>query len=231
MPPQNRPSQNGRPQWDVQRLLESTGTPFVVADYRARAVIFRQGDPADSVMAIVAGRVRLGVAALSGREAICGLLDRGAFLGEEALTGQPVRRQSAIAMTATRLLVVPKAQMIRLLRTQPAVADRFIAHVLARNTRLESDLMDQLLHSSEQRLARTLLVLAGCDAQHPDRRVLPDVSQRMIAEMVGTTRSRVNFLMGKFKKLRFIEGNGETLQVNPSLFHAVRADRPEALRP
>jgi CRP-like cAMP-binding protein len=213
--------QNDRRPWNVRALLESTGTPFAVASHRQRAVIFFQGDACDSVMRIEKGRVRLAVTAPSGKEAIIGLLGTGAFLGEEALGGHAVRRQTATAMTATEVLVVAKAQMIRLLRTQPAIADRFIAHILARHTRLEADLADQLLNSSEQRLAGTLLVLADCGERRSCRCVLPDVSQEIIAEMVGTTRSRVNFFMGKFKKLGFIEENGGVLQVTPSLLHVV----------
>lgn len=209
---------NRRPS-SVRTLLESTETPFSVADYRRRAVIFIQGAACDSVMHIEKGRVRLAVTAPSGKEAICGFLGTGAFLGEEALGRHAGRRQTAIAMTATEVLVVAKAQMIQLLGTQPAIADRFIAHLLARNTRLEADLTDQLLYSSEQRLAHTLLVLANCDERRPCRGVLPNVSQEIIAEMVGTTRSRVNFFMGKFKKLGFIEEDGGVLQVNSSRLH------------
>ena len=213
--------QNDRHPRDVRALLEATQTTFSAAGYEPRAVIFLQGDPCDSVMHIEKGCVRLAVTARSGKEATCGLLGTGAFLGEEALGGQAVRRQTATAMTATEVLVVAKAQMIWLLRTQPAVADRFIAHILARNIRLEADLTDQLLNSSEQRLARTLLVLADCDERRPSRRVLPRVSQQIIAEMIGTTRSRVNAFMGKFKKLGFIEENGGVLLVTPSLLNVV----------
>lgn len=214
-------AQNDHHMWQVRALLEATQTPFSVAGYTPQAVIFRQGDPCDSVMHIEKGRVRLGVTARSGKEAICGLLGRGAFLGEEALAGQTVRRQTATAMTATEVLVVAKAQMIRLLRTQPAVADRFIAQILARNIRLEADLTDQLLNSGERRLARTLLTLADCDERHPRRCALPSVSQEIIAEIVGTTRSRVNALMGKFKKLGFIEEVGGVLLVTPALRRVV----------
>lgn len=214
-------SQEDRHPLNVRALLESTGTPFAVAGYGQRAVVFSQGDACDSVMYIEKGLVRLAVATPSGKEAICGLLGTGAFLGEEALGGHAVRRQTATAMTATEVLVVSKVQMIRLLRTQQALSDRFIAHILARNTRLEADLTDQLLSSSEQRLARTLLVLAGCGERRPCRCVLPHVSQEIIAEMVGTTRSRVNVFMGKFKKLGFIEEDAGVLQINPSLLHAV----------
>lgn len=211
---------------NVCGLLESTGTPFASPDYGPRGVIFLQGDPCDSVMHIEKGGVRLAVTAPSGKEAICGLLGAGAFLGEEVLAGQAFRRQTAIAMTVVEVLVVAKAHMLGLLRTQSAIADRFIAHILARNAHLEADLTDQLLHSSEQRLARTLLVLAGCDERRRCRGILPDVSQEILAEMVGTTRSRVNAFMGKFKKLGFIEEAGDRLEVNSSLLRVIRdADR------
>jgi CRP/FNR family transcriptional regulator, cyclic AMP receptor protein len=214
-------SPNDHPVWHGRALLEATQTPFSVAGHQTRSVIFREGDPCDSVMHIEKGRVRLGVMARNGKEAICGLLGMGAFLGEEALAGQTVRRQTATAMTAVEVLVVAKAQMIRLLRTQPAVADRFIAHILARNIRLEADLTDQLLYSGEQRLARRLLVLADCDERHPRRCALPSVSQEIIAEMVGTTRSRVNAFMSKFKKLGWIEEAGGVLLVTPALLRVV----------
>ena len=206
---------------NVRARLESAETPFAVVGYRQRAAIFSQGDPCDSVMYIEKGRVQLGVSAPSGKEAICGLLEAGAFLGEEGLGGHAVHRHTATAMTATEVLVVAKAQMIRLLGTEQAISDRFIAHILARRTHLEADLSDQILYSSEQRLARTLLVLAGCDERRPCRCALPHVSQEIIAEMVGTTRSRVNLFMSKFKKLGFIEEDGGVLQVTPSLLRVV----------
>ena len=212
---------NNRHLWNVRALLESTATPFVIADYGPRAAVFLQGDPSDSVMHIERGRVWLAVTARSGKEAICGVLDAGAFLGEEALTGCSERRQSATAMTATQVLVVAKTHMIRLLDTQPGLLDRFIAHLLARNIRLEANLTDQLLYASEQRLAHLLLVLAGCDKRRPRRCTLPDLPQEIIAEMVGTTRSRVNVFMGRFKKLGFVEEHGGVLHVNPARLHAV----------
>lgn len=231
MPPQN----DDRP-WNMRALLESTGTPFAVAAYEPRAVIFFQGDASDGVMHIERGRVRLAVTTPGGKEAICGLLDTGGFLGEEALNGVRVRPHTATAMTPTEVLVVAGAQMNRLLRAERAIADRFIAHIIARNTRLEADLTDQILNSAEQRLARTLLVLADCDASHPSRPVLPEVSQEIIAEMVGTTRSRVNALMGKFKKLGSLEEDGGILRVNCSLLRGIhdgieasRADRVQSL--
>lgn len=212
------------PPWNVCALLESTATPFTIADYRPRAALFFQGDPCESVLYIERGRVWLAVTSRSGQEAICGLLDAGAFVGEEALVGCDERRQTATAMTATQVLIVAKAHMIRLLRTQPGVLDQFIGHLLTRNTRLEANLSDQIFHSSEQRLAHALLALAGCDVRRARRSALPDVPQEIIAEMVGTTRSRVNVLMGKFKKLGFIEKNGGVLHVNPARLHVIRED-------
>jgi CRP/FNR family transcriptional regulator, cyclic AMP receptor protein len=212
--------QNDRP-LNVHALLESTGTRFTVARYPPRATLFLQGDACESVMYIQKGRVWLAVTAPAGKEVICGVLAAGGFLGDEALAGHAFRRQTATAMTATEVLVVPKAQMIQLLHSQPAIADRFIAHVLERKTRLEADLSDQLLYSTERRLAHTLLVLAGCDERRPCRCALPDVSQEIIAEMVGTTRSRVNLFLGKFKKLGFLEEAGGVFHVAPSLMHLV----------
>jgi CRP-like cAMP-binding protein len=205
----------------VRVLLESTGIPFAVAEYGERAVIFSQGDTGHSVMHLEKGRVRLAVMAPSGHQAICGLLGTGAFLGEEVLAGRFVRRQTATAMTDTEVIVIAKAQMTRVLRTHQGIADRFLAHVVARHNRLEADLTDQILHSSAQRLARTLLMLAGCDDGRPCRCALPHVSQGVIAEMVGTTRSRVNLFMNKFKKLGFIEEDGGVLQVKPALLHVI----------
>lgn len=208
--------QNDRHVWTVRALLESTATPFTIADYRPRAAIFRQGDLCDTVMHIETGRVWLAVTTRGGKEAICGLLDAGAFLGEEALAGCGERRQSATAMTATRVLVVATAHLSRLLRAHPGLQQRFVAHLLARNSRLEGSLAEQLLYSSEQRLAHLLLVLAQCDERRPCRCALPHLPQEIIAEMVGTTRSRVNLFMGKFKKRGFIEDRSGLLHVNPT---------------
>ena len=216
---------NDRP-LNVRALLESTGTPFTVAHYPPRATLFLQGDACESVMYIEKGRVWLAVTTPDGKEGICGVLAAGAFWGDEVLAGHALRRQTATAMTATEVLVVPKAQMIQLLRTQRTIADRFIAHILERKTRLEADLSDQLLYSSERRLAHTLLLLAGCDERRPCRCVLPDVSQETIAEMVGTTRSRVNLFMGRFKKLGFIEDAGGVIHVHPSLLDVVDDSHP-----
>jgi CRP-like cAMP-binding protein len=161
--------------------------------------------------------VELAVAAPSGRDAICGLLNEGAFLGEEVLAGSVARPCSATALIPTEVLAVTKTDMLRLLGTQQAFAERFIAHSVGRTARLEADLTDQLLYPCENRLARVLLTLAEYDEQRPLRCPLPDVSQEFIARMVGTTRSRVNQFLGKFKKLGYVEDHGGVLQINPAL--------------
>ncbi len=188
--------------------------------YARGDVIFSQDDPCDSVMYIQSGSVNLSVLSQTGREAIVGTLGPGDFLGEGALAGHPVRLATARASTASSVRIVPKRQMIRLLHRQHTFSDRFIAHLLVRNTRLEADLADQLFNSSEKRLARTLLLLARYGMKNKPGWVLPKISQGALAEMVGTTRSRVNFFMNKFKKLGFVEYNG-SLKINPSLVTVV----------
>ncbi len=229
MPPEQRYSDSPT----VRAILESAGIPFAIASYDQQAVIFTQGDACDRVMHIEAGRVRLTVTARSGQEAVSGLLGTGAFLGEEALDDHAVRRHTATAMTATALLVVARAPMIGLLHTDPVLLDRFVAHIVTRHDTLEGDLADQLLNSSEQRLARALLVLAGCDGPCRDRCPLPHVSQEIIAEMVGTTRSRVNGFIGKFKRLGLLENDGGTLRIRSSLWRVaqdgIRDVAPSAL--
>lgn len=216
--------------WQVRALLKATATPFTMGHYEPRAAIFRQGDACDSLMHIETGRVWLAVTARSGKEVICGLLDSGTFLGEEALTGCGERPHSAVAMTATEVLVVAKADMTRLLRTKPELLGPFVAHLIARNIRLETDLTDQLLYASEQRLAHVLLALANCDKRCPGQCTLPDLPQELIAEMVGTTRSRVNLFMNKFKKLGFIEDDGRVLHINATRLHVVdEGDRHDSL--
>ena len=211
------------PAFDVDAFLRSAGTGKTIATYRAADVIFSQGDPSDSVLYIQEGAVKLSVLSHRGKEAVVGLLGPGDFFGERALTGHPVRLEAATAVAATTVLVIPKQQMVRLLHDQHALSDRFIAHMLARNIRIEEDLVDQLFNSSEKRLARTLLLLARYGKPEQTYRVLPRISQETLAEMIGTTRSRVNFFMNKFKKLGFIEYNG-SLKVNQSLLTVILHD-------
>jgi len=202
--------------FDARAFLESAGLGQRVVTHGRGDIIFSQGDPCDSVMYIRNGAVQLAVLSHAGREAIVGTLNAGDFMGEGALAGHPVRLVTARAAVATTVLVVPKRQMVRLLHTDHAFSDRFIAHMLARNARLEADLVDQLFNSSEKRLARTLLLLARYGEKHKPGWALPKISQEALAEMVGTTRSRVNVFMNKFKKLGFVEYNGN-LKINPSL--------------
>jgi CRP/FNR family transcriptional regulator, cyclic AMP receptor protein len=212
-----------KPRFDVEAFLRSAGTGKTIATYRPTDVIFAQGDPSDTVLYLQEGAVKLSVLSRSGKEAVVAMLGRGDFFGERALAGHPVRLEVATAMTATTVLIIPKRQMIRLLHDQHALADRFIAYMLARNIRIEEALVDQLFNSSEKRLARTLLLLARYGKPDQTHRVLPRISQETLAEMVGTTRSRVNFFMNKFKKLGFIEYNGG-LRVNHSLLTIILHD-------
>jgi len=209
--------------FDAQAFLESAGLGKQVVSYARKQVVFSQGDPCDNVLYVRSGAIRLSVLSSAGKEAVIATLGPGDFLGEGALSGQPVRLETATATMATTMLVVPKRQMIRLLHSQHAFADKFIAHMLVRNARLEADLVDQLFNSSEKRLARTLLLLARYGQGEKPLGELPKISQETLAEMVGTTRSRVNFFMNKFKKLGFVEYNGG-LKVNPSLLTVVVHD-------
>jgi CRP-like cAMP-binding protein len=216
IPPKERP-------FNVQAFLDSGGVAGKVVEHKGGEVIYSQGDPCDNVLYIQKGAVKLGVLSHAGKEAIVAMLGPGDFFGEGALAGQVVRMATAIATSASALLVVEKQQMIRLLHEQHALSDRFLAYVLSRNIRVEADLVDQLFNSSERRLARTLLLLARYGKQEAPHRVLPKISQEMLAEMVGTTRSRVNFFMNKFRKLGFIEYNGD-LKINDSLLSIVLHD-------
>ena len=211
------------PSFDVQRFLESGGVSGTVMERRDGEIVYSQGDPCDSVFYIQKGGVRLRVISHAGKEATVAMLGPGDFFGEGALAGQPLRMATAIATSPSALLVVDTPQMTRLLHEQHAMSDRFLAYVLARNVRVEADLVDQLFNSSEKRLARTLLLLARYGKRDAPHRVLPKISQETLAGMVGTTRSRVNFFMNKFRKLGFIEYNGG-LKVNDSLLTIVLHD-------
>jgi len=214
--------------FDARAFLRSPGMARKVVEYRPAAVIYSQGDPSDTVLYIQQGSVKLSVLSRTGKEAVVGVLGHDEFLGEGALAGQPLRLATATALTSSKILVVPKQQMIRLLHQQHELSDRFIAHMLARNTRLEEDLIDQLFNASEKRLARTLLLLARYGKPDGPQHVLPKISQEVLAEMVGTTRSRVNFFMNKFRKLGFVEYNGGSLKVHQSLLSVVLHDSTAA---
>jgi CRP/FNR family transcriptional regulator, cyclic AMP receptor protein len=211
--------------FDAQKFLDAAGLPARATDFAAGETVYSQGEPADTVLYIQKGSVKLTVLSTSGKEAVIGVLGGGDFFGEGALTGQPVRLSAAVAIVTTRIRVLPKAEIVRLLHAEHKFSDRFIAHMLARNLRLEEDLVDQLFNASEKRLARTLLLLARYGKADGPRNILPKISQETLAEMVGTTRSRVNFFMNKFRKLGFIEYNG-TIKVHRALLSVVLLDPP-----
>ena len=212
-----------KPAFDADAFLRSAGAGKTVVTFQPGAVIFSQGEASDSVLYIQKGAVKLSVHSQTGKEAVVAMLGPGDFFGEVALAGHPVRLEAATATTVTTVLIVPKQQMIRLLHDQHALSDRFITYMLARNLRIEADLVDQLFNSSEKRLARTLLLLARYGKPDQTHRVLPRISQETLADMIGTTRSRVNFFMNKFRKLGFIEYNG-VLKVNHSLLTVIVHD-------
>ena len=200
-----------------------TGLRTERLEYRPGAIIFAQGDPATSVMYVQKGVARLSVVSRGGKEAIVAVLDEGAFFGEGSLAGQLQRMATATAMAACSIVTVEKAEMVRQLHASPAFADEFLTHMLARKIRIEEDLLDQIFNHTEKRLARTLLLLARYGGPDASRLALPKVSQGMLAEMVGTNRSRVNFFMNKFRQLGFIDYNGG-LKVNNSLLSVVLRD-------
>jgi CRP/FNR family cyclic AMP-dependent transcriptional regulator len=206
--------------FDLEAFLSSAGTARKVLECRRKQRIFSQGDAANTVLYVQEGAVRLSVISAAGKEAVVGMMGPGDFFGEGCLAGQPLRMGSAIALVPTRLLVVEKKKMVRMLHEQHALADRFIEYVLARNIRIEEDLIDQLFNSSEKRLARALLLMARYGMEGPPRRMKVNVSQEILAEMVGTTRPRVNYFMNKFRKLGFIEYNGG-IRINDALLSVV----------
>jgi CRP/FNR family cyclic AMP-dependent transcriptional regulator len=211
--------------FNAQTFLESAGVAKTVAQYGRGETIFTQGDACEHVMYIQTGGVKLSVLSKTGREAVVAMLGPGDFFGEGGLAGQPLRMGSATAITPSTVLLIGKEEMVEVLHRQHAMSDRFISHMLARNIRIEEDLIDQLFNSSEKRLARTLLLLARYGKQDKPVRVVPRISQETLAEMIGTTRSRVNFFLNKFKKLGFIEYNGELpLKINSSLLSVVLHD-------
>ena len=212
-----------RPAFNAQAFLDSAGVARKVTEFRSRETIFSQGDPSKDVMFIQKGGVKLSVVNRAGKEAVVAVLRQGDFLGEGSLAGQPLRIGTATAITLTTVLVIEKQEMIRVLHAEHELSDRFIAYMLTRNIRIEADLIDQLFNSTEKRLARALLLLARYGEEDQPQRVLPKVSQQTLAETIGTTRSRVNLFMNKFKKLGFIKYNGG-LQIDSSLLGVVLHD-------
>jgi len=206
--------------FDAQAFLDSAGVARKVKEIKRGEVIYAQGAAAESIIYLQSGGVKLTVVNEVGKEAVVAILGPGDFFGEGCLAGQSVRIGTATAITSSTVLVIEKSEMLKLLHEEHDLSDRFIRFMLARNIRIEEDLIDQLFNSSEKRLARTLLLLARYGKEDQPHGVLPKMSQETLAEMVGTTRSRVNFFMNKFRKLGFIKYNGG-LQINTSLLSVV----------
>jgi len=210
--------------FDLHAFLESAGPGRRLVTYAPGDVVFAQGDPSDALLYVRRGAIRLGVLSSAGKEAIVATLGPGEFFGERALTGHAVRLETATATVESEVLVIAAREASRLLHSEHAFSDRFIVHMLTRNTRLEADLVDQLFNSSEKRLARALLLLARYGEAHGPRRVPLGVTQEALAEMVGTTRSRVNVFLNKFRKLGFIDYDAQGLTIHPSLLTVVVHD-------
>ncbi len=209
--------------FDAHTFLESAGVARKVVEFPKKTSIFAQGDVAKHVMYIQQGAVKLSVVNSTGKEAVVAVLKAGDFFGEGCLAGQPLRMGSASSTAPTTVLVIDKDEMIRVLHAEHEFSDRFIAYMLSRNIRVEEDLIDQLFNSTEKRLARALLLLARYGKKDEPQKILPKVSQETLAEMIGTTRSRVNLFMNKFKKLGFVDDtNG--LEINSSLLSVVLHD-------
>ena len=212
-----------KPLFNAETYLASPGIAKSVHSYKRGDPIYAQGDSCGHVYFVQQGGVKLSVVSETGQEAVVAMLGPGDFFGEGCLAGQTVRMGSAAAVTASTILAVKKSSMARLLHQEHAFSDRFLKHMLARNIRIEEDLIDQLFNSSEKRLARALLLLARYGKQERPQKVVPKVSQETLAAMIGTTRPRVNFFLNKFRKLGFIEYNGE-LKINSSLLTVVLHD-------
>jgi CRP/FNR family transcriptional regulator, cyclic AMP receptor protein len=206
--------------FDAQAFLDSAGVARKVVQFRKSQEVYSQGDPAEAVMYLQEGGVKLSVVNQVGKEAVVAILGPSDFFGEGCLAGQHIRMGTATAIAPSTVLVIDKKEMMRVLHSERALSDLFMSYVLSRNIRIEEDLVDQLFNSSEKRLARTLLLLARYGKETQALKILPNVSQEMLAEMIGTTRPRVNFFMNKFRKLGFIKYNGG-LHVNSSLLSVV----------
>ncbi len=222
-PPTN--SAKKRRAFDPREFLATIGEGRKVVPFLKKQAIFAQGDAADSIFYIQQGKVRLTVVSQIGKEATLGILSEGDFFGEGGLAGQPLRMGSATAVTDCELLQIDKKAMMLALHREHTFSDLFVAYLLARNIRYEEDLVDQLFNSSEKRLARILLLLAHFGKEGVPETVIPKISQETLADMIGTTRSRVSFFMNKFRKLGFVNYNGGSgLQVHSSLLNVVLHD-------
>lgn len=211
------------PPFDSKAFLAAVGDGRTVEKYAKNQVIFAQGDVADSVFYVQRGKVKLSIVSPRGKEAVIAILGEGYFFGEGCLAKQPVRMSSAVAISECAVVQVAKSVMKRVLHDEPEFSELFIAHLLTRNIRIEEDLVDQLFNSSEKRLARILLLLANFGKDSEPQEVIPNISQETLAEMIGTTRSRVSFFLNKFRNLGFIEYNGG-MHVHTSLLNVILHD-------
>ncbi|HEY5336747.1 MAG TPA: Crp/Fnr family transcriptional regulator [Rhizomicrobium sp.] len=211
--------------FDPSAFLAKAGIGRAISTYGVNKVLFSQGDPADAVFYVQSGKVKIAVVSAQGREAVVSVMGPDQFCGEGCLTGQERRIATASTMTECEIMRFEKAAIIRVLHEEPAFSEMFVSHILLRTLRVEEDLVDQLFNSSEKRLARALLLLANFGKEGRPEPVIAKVSQETLAEMIGTTRSRVSFFMNKFRKLGFIKYNGH-LEVHSSLLSVVLNDRP-----
>jgi CRP/FNR family cyclic AMP-dependent transcriptional regulator len=218
-----------KPPFDPNVFLSQVHGGRAIAEYRKDKIIFRQGDPSDAVFYIQSGKIKTTVVSEQGKEAVVALLGPGDFFGEGCLTGQLQRLATVSALTECVIVRISKTDITRVIHEEPAFAELFIAHLLARNSRVEEDLVDQLFNSSEKRLARTLLLLANFGKEGRPEPIIAKVSQETLAEMIGTTRSRVSFFMNKFRKLGLIDYNGY-IEVHSSLLNVVLRDQPQLRR-
>jgi CRP/FNR family transcriptional regulator, cyclic AMP receptor protein len=212
--------------FDPKEFLSKVNGGRRVHDYRKDQIVYRQGDPSDTVFYIQSGRVKKTVVSEQGKEAVVALLGAGDFFGEGCLAGEALRLSTVAALTKCVIARISKEDITRVIHEEPSFAELFISHLLARNSRVEEDLVDQLFNSSEKRLARTLLLLANFGKEGRPEPIIAKVSQETLAEMIGTTRSRVSFFMNKFRKLGLIDYNG-SIEIHSSLLNVVLHDRPQ----
>jgi CRP/FNR family cyclic AMP-dependent transcriptional regulator len=215
-----------KPRFDPKSFLSKVNGGRTLAEYRTHQIVYRQGDPADAVFYMQTGKAKVTVVSEQGKEAVVAVLGAGDFFGEGCLAGQLLRLASVATLTECAITRMPKAEIVGIIHTEPAFAELFISHLLARNSRVEEDLVDQLFNSSEKRLARTLLLLANFGKEGDPEPVLAKISQETLAEMVGTTRSRVSLFMNKFRKLGLIDYNGH-IEVHRSLLNLILHEQPE----
>jgi CRP/FNR family cyclic AMP-dependent transcriptional regulator len=216
-----------RRSFDPKSFLVRVGDGHSIGKFRKGQIVFSQGEPADAVFYIQKGKVKLTVLSEQGKEAVVAILGTEDFFGEACLAGQMQRVATVTAMTDSTIARLEKVAVVRVIHEEPAFSEMFIAHLLGRTIRVEADLVDQLFNSSEKRLARMLLLLANFGKESKPEPIIPKISQETLAEMIGTTRSRVSFFMSKFRELGFIDYNGSGLEIHSSLLNAVLHDQPQ----